>query len=86
LRLYSHTICVRLSDEDNQRYLRLLRRYGSGFRPTKSESFRKLLERLDIPHPTIDDNEDWDWYKEQPREESSEESTEEPIEEDIATL
>jgi hypothetical protein len=66
-------ICARLSDEDWERYQRLLRRYGSGFKPSKSESFRKLLEKLDFPYETLMDNEGWDWDKEQPREENPDE-------------
>jgi hypothetical protein len=59
---------VRLSPEDWQRYQRLLKRYGTGFHPSKSESFRALLKKLDFPYATRWDNESWDFDKEQPDE------------------
>jgi hypothetical protein len=65
-----YVICIRLSETDKQRYERLLRRYGTGFHPSKSESFRKLLEKLDFPYETQMDNEGWSFD-----EESSEEPT-----------
>jgi len=72
LRTYSHVICARLSDEDKQRYERLLRRFGKGARASKSESFRELLKRLDFPYETRWDNEDWDFDHEESPEEISE--------------
>jgi hypothetical protein len=70
LRKYVHCVAARLSGEDLARFQRLLRRYGCGFSPSKSESFRRLLVKLDVPYHTIDDDDDgsfWDPNKEQPR-------------------
>jgi hypothetical protein len=68
LRLYSFTISVRLSATDKQRYERLLRRYGCGLQPSKrSESFRELLKKIDLPYDSIQDNEGWSWDTEEAR-------------------
>jgi hypothetical protein len=83
LRKYSHVICVRLSDEDKQRYERLLKRFGKTWRSSKSASFRELLKRLgeELAFETRWDNPGvFDSLDEQSSEEKSEEPTEELVE------
>ena len=70
MRNYLYHVSVRLSREDWERYQRLLRRYGSGFKPTRSESFRALLKKLDLPYASCLDNEDFDFDSEEPIEEA----------------
>jgi hypothetical protein len=60
LRRYKFTICVRLSDEDLQRYERLLQRFGAVAFKSRSERFRSLLKRLDFPYETKWDNDGFD--------------------------
>ena len=83
MRTYSHTICVRLSDEEKQLYERLLKRFGDPSAASKSESFRALLRKLDFSYETVWDNPGvFDSLDEQ----SSEESPEAPTEELMETL
>jgi hypothetical protein len=82
LRKYSHTISVRLSDEDKQRYERLLKRFGKTWRASKSASFRELLKRLgeELAFETRWDNPGFDSLPEQSSEERSEAPTQELVE------
>jgi hypothetical protein len=79
LRNYLYHVSVRLSDEDKQRYERLLKRFGKLWRATKSEHFRELLKRLseDLSFETKWDN-PGAYYDEESPEESTEEPSEEP--------
>lgn len=76
MRKYPHTVAVRLSDEDLERYEKLILRFG-GVNPSKSERFRRLLKRLstdyDLPYATRYDSEEW-LEQEDPGEEPEPES------------
>lgn len=63
LRKYVFTISIRLSREEKARYDRLLKRFGSASgssRKSRSEVFRSLLVRLDLPYETNWDNPGYD--------------------------